>query len=591
MFGAGIRAAGLLALISTLQTAQSSEQCSGASCSDSDDDAFGAVQLMSRRTEPTQKCVYKKNVRVRREWRTLSEEVLAKVKHAFWVLKNTTQAEGEKKYGPYFVYYDEFLMQHACAVYDPRCDQGHEGPQFMTYHRLLLLRMEKALLSVDPSIEAMPWWDLAADSVGGKYYKDGDNYIFSDKYFGSYWGQGPGNEVIDGMFANWPIPIFSEETFGSKSPMATKAYCVRHGYFTGMKASTCTQCCDGGFHKEGCTCPDEDLPIYMRSQTDCTATLARQPDDKRGPQGYFMLGGSMDLVYNNESFQACQQYPENVRTWMEWQNCQTMIFFFCQGEVRAKEMASNKHIVDYLKAEVFPAIKSQLDKEGNETDAAQTIAGLYNRFMTAVDSTAADAMSKVINETCELPMLYGYYSKAKGGGHEYPTMHHGHAHEKEGRDFMYLASSINDPGSFSGHHTNLDRSNMGFQVNSFQADPSIVDNFWDYPNSQSIVGSEKITDLKNGMSGPFGTAAIAMCGSNPERYPYYQVGAQPWTSGTLLDDIVSASFPFIDLLNDTCSDGEDCSGRPNGYTHKDVLRLTVPTSTPYTYDTLEHLIC
>ena len=58
----------------------------------------------------------------------------------------------------------------------------------MTFHRGFLLTIELSLLAIDPSIEALPYWDMTLDAVGGKYHPDGEdpeNYIFSDKFFGS----------------------------------------------------------------------------------------------------------------------------------------------------------------------------------------------------------------------------------------------------------------------------------------------------------------------------------------------------------------------------------------------------------------------
>ena len=55
---------------------------------------------------------------------------------------------------------------------------------------------------MDSGIEALPYWDLTKDLLPLS-----SNYtsIFDDRYFGSYKGQGPGNAVINGQFAKWPI--------------------------------------------------------------------------------------------------------------------------------------------------------------------------------------------------------------------------------------------------------------------------------------------------------------------------------------------------------------------------------------------------
>jgi hypothetical protein len=96
--------------------------------------------------------------RIRREWRTLSPAERQKVADAFRVLKTTTTEDGRTLYNSeLFWNLDDLTMLHACAVSDPRCNQGHAGPHFMTFHRAYLLRLENALLSVDPSILALPY--------------------------------------------------------------------------------------------------------------------------------------------------------------------------------------------------------------------------------------------------------------------------------------------------------------------------------------------------------------------------------------------------------------------------------------------------
>lgn len=63
--------------------------------------------------------------------------------------------------------------------------QGHFGPHFIIFHRSWLLRLERALLAVDPGIESLPYWNIALDAYpDGKYRDDPDKYIFTDKYFG-----------------------------------------------------------------------------------------------------------------------------------------------------------------------------------------------------------------------------------------------------------------------------------------------------------------------------------------------------------------------------------------------------------------------
>lgn len=67
---------------------------------------------------------YTTKPRVRREWRTLSDEMKHRVADAFWTLRNYTTEEGQAIFGPNYYSFDYFLMMHICSVLDPRCDQG-----------------------------------------------------------------------------------------------------------------------------------------------------------------------------------------------------------------------------------------------------------------------------------------------------------------------------------------------------------------------------------------------------------------------------------------------------------------------------------
>lgn len=46
--------------------------------------------------------------------------------------------------------------------------QIHFAPCFMTFHRAFNLEFENALLSVVPSLKAMPWWEITKDLNGEK---------------------------------------------------------------------------------------------------------------------------------------------------------------------------------------------------------------------------------------------------------------------------------------------------------------------------------------------------------------------------------------------------------------------------------------
>lgn len=114
-------------------------------------------------------------------------------------------------------------------------------------------------------------------------------------------------------------------------------------------------------------------------------------------------------------------------------------------------------------------------------------------------------------------------------------------------DFFDVAFSPNELLLFSSHHANLDRSAMIWQARAAAANASMVDASWRFPAS-------------------------------PEEWP-----SAP--AGCLLDDVLNAAAPFTSLFDTPPADAA-------GYTHREVLALTVPAqlpggNAPYTYDNLE----
>lgn len=143
--------------------------------------------------------------RVRRNILDLTYDEVKKVADAFWKMKTTSTEEGQSQYGSFFKNYDYFTVKHYTATHDLRGDQGHFSNAFMTFHSLFELEFEMSLLSIDPSIGALPYWNWN-DTVA-------DKSIFTAEYFGSAPGSGENNQVVDGLFADWPISKFNEQTF------------------------------------------------------------------------------------------------------------------------------------------------------------------------------------------------------------------------------------------------------------------------------------------------------------------------------------------------------------------------------------------
>ena len=143
-------------------------------------------------------------LRVRREIRSLSEAQRVAVFAALTTMKTTPQDAGEALYGPDFLNYERFVVKHAHAAMHPRCDQGHYGPAFVTYHRAFTLLMENALLAVDPSIEGLPYWDYNIDLA--EYADPRDSIVWTDAFFGENEGDAADGWMIrDGPFAAWEV--------------------------------------------------------------------------------------------------------------------------------------------------------------------------------------------------------------------------------------------------------------------------------------------------------------------------------------------------------------------------------------------------
>jgi len=142
------------------------------------------------------------NARIRRNWSTLDDSEKERYINALHILKWTSAEDGNSMYGDNFVRYDELILHHAAAENDVRGDQAHLGEHFSLWHRLFLLKAENAILSVDPEIGALPYWD----------HTEGLSAVFgnSSLSFGSTTGTGFNSSVVDGAFANWTVSEYDE---------------------------------------------------------------------------------------------------------------------------------------------------------------------------------------------------------------------------------------------------------------------------------------------------------------------------------------------------------------------------------------------
>jgi len=147
--------------------------------------------------------------RIRREIRTLAKSQREAVFAALNIMKNTSQEEGEQKYGPSFLNYDRMVLLHIRASEHPRCDQGHLGPGFFTFHRGIELLVENSLVAVDPMIEGLPYWDMSIDF---QMEKPRESIIWSDEYFGENSGDpNDMNQIRNGQFKHWHVNANASE--------------------------------------------------------------------------------------------------------------------------------------------------------------------------------------------------------------------------------------------------------------------------------------------------------------------------------------------------------------------------------------------
>lgn len=121
------------------------------------------------------------------------------------------------------------------------------------------------------------------------------------------------------------------------------------------------------------------------------------------------------------------------------------------------------------------------------------------------------------------------------------------AEDKEEGDFFDVATSPNELLLFSAHHANVDRSALIWQARAAAADPAAVAASWGFP-------------------------------ATSDEWP-----TAP--DGCLLPDVINAAAPFTTLFDTPPANA-------TGYTHAELLALTVPAqlpggTSPYTYDNLE----
>mmetsp|Transcript_17164 Transcript_17164/g.41661 ORF Transcript_17164/g.41661 Transcript_17164/m.41661 type:complete len:602 (+) Transcript_17164:225-2030(+) len=485
--------------------------------------------------------------RVRREWRTLDLSERVKIANAMRMMKILTTDQGRQIYGSdLFWNIDDMTILHACSTTDPRCDQGHYGPHFMLFHRGYLLRFERSLLTVDPSIEALPYWDYAKDTETGECFEK-SCYIFSDLFFGDIQGSEKANfGVTNGLFAWWPIAEYTDERFGPNSALAANtdnAECIKENYFVGVEADVCDKCCG---RTDDCECTSTDKnTTWLRYHSDCTPVVARNPDE------ITPLDGTRNLEGTKIDFECCTD-PFNIQNFLEWQNCIEFREVLCLFVIGASQITG-----------LDCATRMQEVMGGNE-------------------------LNFLPEELCDTCTLTGFFFDRRTFEPKFPQALHSSAHIKTGRDILDVTTSPNDVGLFTGYHTNIDRSNMIWMTRKYLDSNAFVGmdtidmaaKNYGYPldiNDDSLVDPATAV-LSQRLSGPLSTYDALACSS--DSFTEYELFGSQWLNGTTADEIINGGYPFTDIFDEPPANGKT-------YSAKEIIFYSEAVRSQYTYDTME----
>jgi hypothetical protein len=113
---------------------------------------------------------------VRRDLYSLTADDREQYFTAMQTLFTTPQAEGEALYGEYFFSHGEMANLHdfAGAAY-------HNNLYFLTSHPVMQLKVERALLAINPTV-SLPYWDFLLDTKLGKDWAS--SKVYDEAWFG-----------------------------------------------------------------------------------------------------------------------------------------------------------------------------------------------------------------------------------------------------------------------------------------------------------------------------------------------------------------------------------------------------------------------
>ncbi|KAK3085574.1 hypothetical protein FSP39_005484 [Pinctada imbricata] len=211
--------------------------------------------------------------RVRKEYRMLTNDERGRFHRALQALKQVSSGEDQSRF-------DMIASFHTTAE-----TNAHGGCNFPGWHRYYLLLFERALQSVDPSVN-LPYWDSTLDQ-----YMDesAQSLIWSEDFLGN--GDGA---VTSGPFANWET---SEGPLVRNIGVPDTQLYTHEQIFNTTRSTRMSQICNGQTDSEvdplvntGLEWHHGDVHVWMGGQMSMLTTSSYDPV-------FFMHHAFVDLIW------------------------------------------------------------------------------------------------------------------------------------------------------------------------------------------------------------------------------------------------------------------------------------------------------
>lgn len=420
------------------------------------------------------------------------------------------------------------------------------GPDFITYEQLLLLH---ACANLDPRCDQGHFGPIFIVFHRAMLLVFENSLIAIDPAIEAmpYWNVG--YDANGGKFRHDPRNyIFSDDFFGSYRGDPERSFAVTNGLFAFFPMFQYNASRHGSKSNSSLRCLQEDwirpAPVsacrrccgkagcVCDPEKDVYDTFVRNFDEcspytTRNYEQFPLMDNTRELLFSEEDFNICTN-STLIKSFDQWQRCIEMERSTC----------------------FFPGIDVS-EIPGDKDIKLKTLAYL------AIEPTVCSQK--------------GFYYDQTGNRREVNS-HHSQVHFKLAGDIRDPATSPNDPIFFS-YHADLDRNHMTWMANTQYLEKE----WWKFPRDQRISSNAKAS-----FSGPFNIYHLMQCGLvKKTMFPEYEPYTNTWIPGTLLDDIVNSGYPMSNLF------GEKCATEP--YTSRDIIEMSTPFRTVYTYDTLEYL--